>query len=492
MKNISLLIIIVISFLWSCEDMYDKQKDFMGEVVYPAKYDTIIGYIGFERVEIELMKAGRILSSEINLGKAKKTVVEYDDQIVTIDSLVSYVSIGGLKQSKLYRFSVYTMDEFDNKSVPQEIALIPFTSEDVQLLQVPDPKIKVKKIGESEFEGDINWASFSSVLLDYKALSYKYTDKDGSLIEGTSQQPMITINNIELDNPLTIFAEYEIIPKINGKPILDSAPMKDTITFLPQDFYVLPIYMLATSSGWDESSFISIEAFDKGIYFLKDVQLKNGDELRFFSEPNLSSEIQFGFAHFTKGTLSSIFKDTDDANDNLVFNEADGTYDLDIYTDAKLLQGTGAYGGTPWAIPGTVEAENYNVGGQGVGYSDTSNGNSGGKHRDENVDISAGPSDNFNVGWTSHGEWLKFTVDVAESGMYHVDFSIATPNDPGQIVLEFDGVDKLTYQGTKTGGWGTFNTYTGDDIHLEKGKQMLKVKLVNPGMNLDAIIFTKL
>src|SRR3546814_4036495 len=80
--------------------MYDTLEEYSGEVVYPAKYDTIVGHIGYERVEIDLMKAGRIPSSEIMMGKAVKTVIEYEDQVITLDSLVSWVNITGLTRSE--------------------------------------------------------------------------------------------------------------------------------------------------------------------------------------------------------------------------------------------------------------------------------------------------------------------------------------------------------------------------------------------------------
>jgi hypothetical protein len=46
------------------------------------------------------------------------------------------------------------------------------------------------------------------------------------------------------------------------------------------------------------------------------------------------------------------------------------------------------YGGTPWAIPGTIEAENYDLGGEGVAYHDTDATNNGGVYRTtEGVDL---------------------------------------------------------------------------------------------------------
>lgn len=47
-------------------------------------------------------------------------------------------------------------------------------------------------------------------------------------------------------------------------------------------------------------------------------------------------------------------------------------------TPAPVLLGGGAYGGVPVAIPGGVEAEEFDIGGEGVGYSDVDPGNIGG------------------------------------------------------------------------------------------------------------------
>ncbi len=205
--------------LGSCDGMYDSLDDYSGEVVYPAKYDTIVGHIGYERVEIDLMKAGRIPTDKIKLGKAKKTVVEYDDQRIVIDSLVSWVNITGLTQPKLYRFQVYTIDEFDNKSVPHEIALIPYTSADVAALAISSPRVLT-----SPSSAVVDWPNgLSSVLLNYKSLSFSYTDKDGMEHTGEREaDSRFFIPNLPSGEPVTVNITYNVVPKINNVPILDS------------------------------------------------------------------------------------------------------------------------------------------------------------------------------------------------------------------------------------------------------------------------------
>lgn len=246
MQNKFVILFAAIAFLLSsCSKMYDNIQQYADEQVYPAKYDTIVGYVGFERVEIELMKAGRVPASAIKLGKAKKTIIQYDEQTVTIDSLVSWVNITGLTQPKLYRFSIYTIDEFDNKSVPQEIALIPYTQADFQTLVVSAPKIMA-----SPSAAVIEWPNgLSSTLLDYKGLTYKYTDKDNEERTGTREEnPRFVIANLNPSQEVTVNVTYKVVPKLNNNPILDtlnlSVPIKltmptETTPFSPAERSVL-------------------------------------------------------------------------------------------------------------------------------------------------------------------------------------------------------------------------------------------------------------
>jgi hypothetical protein len=220
MRNKCIPLLAIIAFvIGSCSKMYDNIQQYADEQVYPGKYDTIIGYVGYERVEIELMKAGRIPSEQIKIGKAKKTVVEYDDQVIIIDSLVSWVNITGLTQPKLYRFQIYTIDEYENKSVPQQIALIPYTETDLASLVIASPKIMASP-GAAVFE----WPNgLSSTLLEYTSLSFSYSDKDNEVKQGErTDNPRFVIANLNPSQQVTVNITYRVIPKVNSTPIIDT------------------------------------------------------------------------------------------------------------------------------------------------------------------------------------------------------------------------------------------------------------------------------
>jgi hypothetical protein len=73
-----------------CNNMYWPTVGFPHQTIYFLSTSRR----SIERVEIDLLKAGRIPSQDVFLGKAKKTIVEYDDITLTYDSVCSYVNIG--------------------------------------------------------------------------------------------------------------------------------------------------------------------------------------------------------------------------------------------------------------------------------------------------------------------------------------------------------------------------------------------------------------
>ena len=89
--------------------------------------------------------------------------------------------------------------------------------------------------------------------------------------------------------------------------------------------------------------------------------------------------------------------------------------------------GTPAYSGSPVALPGIVQAENFDNGGEGSAYHDGSAGNNGGAYRSTDVDIEAASEGSYDIGWTSAGEWLNYTVNVSAAGNYTVGLRIASP-----------------------------------------------------------------
>ncbi|MGB3543276.1 carbohydrate-binding protein, partial [Rubrivirga sp.] len=164
------------------------------------------------------------------------------------------------------------------------------------------------------------------------------------------------------------------------------------------------------------------------------------------------------------------------SGDRLVVSSEDGGVRLWDVT-YQGAPGQSPFGAAPVSLPGRIEAERYDRGGQGAAYNDTNAQNSGGAFRaDEGVDVQAttDAGGGFNVGWIETGEWLEYTVDVAQAGLYDLDFRVASQSNGGALRVEAGG-DVAQVSFPATGGWQTWTTVTASDVALEAGRQVLRV-----------------
>jgi len=191
--------------------------------------------------------------------------------------------------------------------------------------------------------------------------------------------------------------------------------------------------------------------------------------------------------------------------------------------------------GKPWQgklqqLPGRLECEYYNEGGEGIAYHDTDSINNGsGKlnpangsflnefRMKEGVDISYTKTGNIDnnpynkvprdlnklyVGWTQPGEWINYTVKVNKAGNYPIGV-LYTSNGNGTISVDIDGKDATgplnitsTHDDRDTVAWRQWHHWNAADsigsITLKKGVHVLTLHiLTNGNMNLDYLDFGK-
>jgi glucose/arabinose dehydrogenase len=138
------------------------------------------------------------------------------------------------------------------------------------------------------------------------------------------------------------------------------------------------------------------------------------------------------------------------------------------------------YRGVPIAVPGVLQAEEFDEGGQGFAYHDATAGNSGGQFRPTDVDIEA-TSDagaGYNVGWMDAGEWLAYSIDVATAGVYRLEARVASNGAGGTFHVEVNGVDVTgSLAIPNTGGWQNWTTISKTGATLQGGRQTLRIVL---------------
>jgi len=177
----------------------------------------------------------------------------------------------------------------------------------------------------------------------------------------------------------------------------------------------------------------------------------------------------------------------------IVTDNAGKTSETSIVLQINVPQGP--FKGTIHTIPGRIEAEDYDVGGEGFAFHEADTlGNQGGSayRNDAAVDIetTADVSGAYNVGYILNGEWLEYTVDVTKSGFYDLDIRLAANGDGRTMHIEMDNVDITgAIAVPNTAGWQTWQTFTLPKVNLTQGTHVMKVAFDANYMNFNYLEF---
>jgi len=150
------------------------------------------------------------------------------------------------------------------------------------------------------------------------------------------------------------------------------------------------------------------------------------------------------------------------------------------------------YGGVPWAMPGTVQAENFDTGGKGVAYYDTTPGNQGGQYRlDVDVDIIA-DNGGYVINSFQTGEWLEYTINVTVTGVYRIEALVSSASSTSRFHIEVDGLNLPgSLSVPNTGSWHTFFWVGTGGMKLTVGRHVMRIYADQQYFNLDAIRIRK-
>jgi endoglucanase Acf2 len=154
------------------------------------------------------------------------------------------------------------------------------------------------------------------------------------------------------------------------------------------------------------------------------------------------------------------------------------------------------YLGYPIVIPGELDPAYYDIfeGGsaKGISYEDD-NEKQGGFRNDETVDASNSQKQGHIISNIAAGEWLEYTVDVQQAGLYKVDIAYSSDEAAGGGPIQLELNNDTLVSGikvTSTGDWTTFNTKTVNDVPLKRGMQILRIRFGGGGFNLGKVKFT--
>ena len=177
----------------------------------------------------------------------------------------------------------------------------------------------------------------------------------------------------------------------------------------------------------------------------------------------------------------------------LVAKDAQGnteTTKIAVFTPGQIPYTEGQL---PHPIPGKIEFEAYDAGGENLGYYDKTGQNTAlYTYRDtDKVDLGRNGTA---ISSTEAGEWLEYTVNVAQSGYYELKIRHNTTIIPNvtafDLILPNKGDTLLRNVKTLyTGRTDYFEDKFGE-ILLNEGKQVLRFALLGSNFNLDYMNFT--
>jgi hypothetical protein len=145
--------------------------------------------------------------------------------------------------------------------------------------------------------------------------------------------------------------------------------------------------------------------------------------------------------------------------------------------------GSTPFSGSPIALPGKIEAENYDLGGQEIAYYDRTPGNNTGLYRSDDVDLqtTTDAGGGYKVKTAEAGEWLNYSVQIATSGTYAIDVRVASNGAGGIFFVVVDGEQKGTLTVPDTGGWESWQTITVPGVTLTAGTRLLSLHFSSNG-----------
>ncbi|MES2732108.1 MAG: carbohydrate-binding protein, partial [Bacteroidota bacterium] len=144
------------------------------------------------------------------------------------------------------------------------------------------------------------------------------------------------------------------------------------------------------------------------------------------------------------------------------------------------------------ALPGTLEAENFDNGGEGITYHDTEEANQGGVGSRLGPDVfTCVSSEGTNaLGWINNGEWVEYTVNAASAGSYTINARVASVFNTGVFHLEWDGNNiSGNIPVPNTGDWQAWQSVT-KTVTLTAGRHILRIFADAGNFNLNKITFS--
>jgi len=138
--------------------------------------------------------------------------------------------------------------------------------------------------------------------------------------------------------------------------------------------------------------------------------------------------------------------------------------------------------GVPFNVGDRIEAEDYDIGGEGISFHDVDSANRGGKYRSDAVDIEVSSAGGYDVAYATAGEWLEYTIYVPSDGNYALDIATASYAFAGTFHIDIDGAPALgPITVPATGGWQKWQVLHAAGLKLTAGTHVMRLSFDSNG-----------
>ncbi len=152
------------------------------------------------------------------------------------------------------------------------------------------------------------------------------------------------------------------------------------------------------------------------------------------------------------------------------------------------------YKGQRTTLPGKIEVENYDEGGNNIAWYDATSGNSDEQYRSDDVDIRKEGSD-YVVTKVKAGEWMKYSVTSSLHAAYYLSARVALPADvnKAKLTVLIDNLTPLNVTINKPEDANGFFELSFDKklTWIAKGDHEITITANTDGLEIDWIQLTK-
>ncbi len=160
-----------------------------------------------------------------------------------------------------------------------------------------------------------------------------------------------------------------------------------------------------------------------------------------------------------------------------IFNDKENSYSYPVTIYVPPTHRSPFYS-EPLSVPGIIQAEDFDIGGEGLTYHDTDPQNISGAYRQEGVDIEQRSDGGYQVSYIATGEWIEYTVNVKQTGNYTLTFYSASMDGDGKLRFSIGNKISSTLTVPKTNSWETLASVS-TTMNLDAGLQIIRISIIS-------------